>query len=181
MRRSILAAAVIGLAASTTASASDLGQRSPEGLMFLQMGFGGGSAQTMVQKLRYGFQFDVAHGHEADARPSLLRMEFNGNTLAPMGLGALEVGGVNILRTHYRLNANGTFSGYTVVDYGLLALGIAGVAVVGSEALDGDETPKPQADPGDGDDGGDDGGIPGVPGLPGGPPGIPGIPGLPGG
>ncbi|MBR9814144.1 hypothetical protein GYB61_09865 [bacterium] len=189
MRRSTLAAALIGLATCTSATAGGVGERSPEAMMYMQLGFGGGQAQSLplVQKLRYGFQFDVAHGYETDARPELLRMEFTGNQFAPLGLGALEVGGVNILRTHYRLNAGGTFSGYSVIDYGLLAVGLAGVGILGADALDGDETPRPAAETGGGDDGGDDGGlpdgvpeIPGVPELPGLPLPIP-IPGLPGG
>lgn len=182
MRRSTIAAALIGLATCTSATAADIGERSPEAMMYMQLGFGGAQAQSLplVQKLRYGFQFDVTHGYETQPRPELLRMEFNGNEFAPMGLGALKVGGVNILRTHYRLNAGGTFSGYSVIDYGLLAVGLAGVAVLGADALDGDETPRPEGEPaeGGGDDGGDDGG--GVPDIPGAPE-LPTIPGLPGG
>lgn len=178
MRRSTLAAAFIGLATCTGAQAGNVGERSPEAMMYMQLGFGGGQAQSLplVNKLRYGFQFDVAHGYEVSPRPDLIRVEFNGNQFAPMGLGALEVGGVNILRTHYRLNAGGTFSGYSVIDYGLLAVGLAGVAVLGADALDGDETPRPDPEPADGgDDGGDDGGVPGVPDIPG----VPELPGLP--
>lgn len=183
MRRSTIAAALIGLATCTSATAGDIGERSPEAMMYMQLGFGGGQAQSLplVQKLRYGFQFDVTHGYETQPRPELLSMEFNGNEFAPMGLGALKVGGVNILRTHYRLNAGGTFSGYSVIDYGLLAVGLAGVAVLGADALDGDETPRPDAPADGGDDGGDDGGAPGVPEIPGLPELPLPIPGLPGG
>ena len=180
MRRSTLAAALIGLATCTSATAGDIGQRSPEAMMYMQLGFGGAQAQSLplMQKMRYGFKFDVTHGFETDARPDLLRVEFNGNQFAPLGLGTLEVGGVNILRTHYRLNAGGTFSGYSVIDYGLLAIGLAGVGVLGADALDGDETPRPQTEVEAGE-GGDDGApaIPGVPDLPGLPVPIPGLPG----
>ncbi len=42
--------------------------------MFLEMGFGDASAQPLVQKLRYGSQFDSAHGFEQIARPTMFRM-----------------------------------------------------------------------------------------------------------
>merc|ERR1712000_245689 len=93
MRRHTLAAMLLGLAASAPAAAGSYGHASPEGLMFLEMGFGDASAQPLVQKLRYGFQFDVAHGFEQIERPKMLRMEFNGNQMAPMGMNRLEVGG----------------------------------------------------------------------------------------
>lgn len=161
MRRQTLAALAIGLAASTTAAAGDRGDVSPEGLMFMEMGFGGATAQPLMNKLRYGFHFDVAHGFELGQRPKVLRMEFNGNEFAPMGLGRMEVGGVNILTTHYRLNATGAFEGYSIIDFGLLAVGVAGLAAIGTQVFDEDETPEPEPEPpadGGGDDGGDDGG-----------------------
>ncbi|WP_348672117.1 hypothetical protein [uncultured Abyssibacter sp.] len=122
--------------------------------MFLEMGFGDASAQPLVQKLRYGFQFDVAHGFEQIERPKMLRMEFNGNQLSPMGLNRFEVGGVNVLTTHYRLNAAGVFEGYSAIDFGLLAVGVAGLAAIGTEVFDSDETEEtPLTD--DGGEGGE--------------------------
>ncbi len=130
--------------------------------MFLEMGFGDASAQPLVQKLRYGFQFDVAHGFEQIDRPKMLRMEFNSNQMSPMGLNRFEVGGVNVLTTHYRMNAAGMFEGYSVIDFGLLAIGVAGLAAIGTEVFDSDETeevalPGDDGDDGDGGDDGDDG------------------------
>ena len=67
-----------------------------------------------------------------------------------------------MLTTHYRMNAAGMFEGYSVIDFGLLAIGVAGLAAIGTEVFDSDETeevalPGDDGDDGDGGDDGDDG------------------------
>ncbi|WP_420427324.1 hypothetical protein [Algiphilus sp.] len=80
------------------------------------------------------------------------------------GLHAATLGGMPLLQRQYALNQQEGDIIYNWTDWGLLALGVAGLGYVIYEVADSDESAEPQRDDdgnldnGDGDGSGDDGG-----------------------
>lgn len=83
------------------------------------------------------------------------------------GFNTAELGGMPLIQRQYALNQKEGDIIYNWTDWGLVALGVAGLGYVIYEVADSDESPEPQredgdggnGDGGDGGDGGGDGGL----------------------
>lgn len=136
MRKLILTTAVALslILVAGTAAAMSRGYYEPEGGMFVSFGFGG-----PVSKKTLPLQYGLLMRYDASALPFYrrlnlpplftLRFDANGN-------GVAEMAGVPFVRHVARLDQNGDngsgdqsggTGGFTVVDWGLLGLGLAGI------------------------------------------------------
>lgn len=157
MRR-ILTAAAIATSIGGTAdlAAADPGQNRPEALAYVHLSFGG--AQNVPQTFNYGLRMDYDRRFVGAAAPPLMQLDFNGT-----GFSAAKLNGLNLIRriTSVNQEEGGTAAGtvtYSVADWGLILLGVAGVGFAASEVSKVTESPDPKPGSGSGGGGGGSGG-----------------------
>lgn len=138
MRKTLMAAtaavAVAGLGA--VAVAADPVDRAPAASAYLTYKFGG-VERIEGESFFYGLRIDSHRVGSETTRPALAQVEFNA-----LGFLSASMNGLPFAQT-LRMNQAGGAVVFTAVDWGLLALGVAGVGVVTAEVLDSDESDDP--------------------------------------
>lgn len=135
MRKASLAAGFIGLIlASTSAVAVDPLANRPEAKAYLTLNFGG--AQRTVSNLRYGLRVDHDQRFIEGKAPAIFQMDF-----ASHGFNHASINGLPFARTALQMNQDGDDVRYSIIDWGILALGVAGVGFIIAEVADGEDDP----------------------------------------
>lgn len=139
MRKASLAAGFIGLIlASTSALAVDPLANRPEAKAYLSLNFGG--AERSATNLRYGLRVDHDHRYVEGTAPAIFQLDF-----ASHGFNHASVNGLPFARTALQMNQDGDEVRYSIIDWGVLALGVVGVGFIISEVADGEDDPDQPA------------------------------------
>lgn len=130
-----------------------------ETVAYFRYDFGSARREDNISAL--GLQMDYKHPFVNSANEPVLRMEWAGQQ--PL----LQMHGLDLLKTEYRLNAAGTLAAYTVIDWAIVGVAAAGVTAVGVSATQADD-PIVDTTATEEEDAGDDGGLGGIGGGDGG-------------
>lgn len=152
-RHMVTAVAVLGLIQGLvvgTVAAADRDTYQPEGAVYVSFGFGGPALKT--SPLHYGLlmRYDdsaLPFYHRLNL-PPLFTLDFDG-----AGDGVAKISGIPFMRHIAKLNQNGTTGGdgdiqttpgnFTVVDWGLLGLGVNGIGYGISQVVESNNSPNP--------------------------------------
>lgn len=139
MRKFLLAAAFGAATVVSSPALADARDSSPEAVAYLNFAFGG--AQQQITGLRYGLRLDQDSRYRDAQTPSILNLGFN-----RAGFEAARVNGMPFAQRITGLNQNdGNEISYTVVDWGVLLLGVAGAGFLIQEVAEGDDDPEPSS------------------------------------
>ena len=148
MRNFLMAAAVVaGVGVCTGAFASDY--NNPFGTKttaYLNFGFGGSSKNNgMLNNLHYGLRMDRANPYQMQvssqpARPAFVQADFNLRD----GFSGAMVNGVRFASHVKSFDEDGGESSYSMMDWGLLAIGAAGLGFGIAEVLKTKDSPDPK-------------------------------------
>ncbi len=127
MRKYIIAVAIgAGLGVGALASAANSDNMAPQAKAYLNFGFGGKDT-SLPRNFHYGLRLDqddrVVSRMGRTSMPSIMQLDFN----AKDGFQSAYVNGVPFARRFTRFDEDGGESSYSMVDWGLLAIGVAGL------------------------------------------------------
>ena len=138
MRKLLIASAVVtGVGFCTGAFAADYASYSPKTTAYLNFGFGGNAKNSSVlSSLHYGLRMDQRAASAFSAvgqpvRPAFMQADFNLRD----GFSGAMVNGVRFASHVKKFDEDGGDTSYSVVDWGLLAIGAAGLGFGISEVL----------------------------------------------
>jgi len=133
-----LVSAGVGVATLATA-ADDPREMQPEAKAYFTYHFDGRGAAA-DNELVYGLRIDHDHRYTSRNVPAIAKLEFGSR----QGFNQLQVNGMPIAYRSYQLNQDGTTSTeYSWVDWGLVAVAVAGIGYVLYDVIDADESPSP--------------------------------------
>ena len=142
--------ASLGLAALTAsgnALAADARDRAPVASAFVTLAFGGERAPAADHRLRDGLMID--HDRRFSDAPVSPIFQL---AMTPKGFDSAALNGLPFAYRMTQVNQAGEALEYTMIDYGLVALGAVGIGFAVAEIADAeDETPDPTVS----DDGGE--------------------------
>ncbi|PTU32326.1 hypothetical protein [Stenotrophobium rhamnosiphilum] len=139
MRKILMAVAVVtSIGVCTGAFASDFNApNSPKTTAYLNFGFGGhGKNNDMLSSLHYGLRMDQSNPYSAQitgqpARPAFMQADFNLRD----GFSSALVNGVPFASHVKKFDEDGGETSYSMLDWGLLAIGAAGLGFGIAEVL----------------------------------------------
>lgn len=147
MRKFLIAAAVVtGVGFCTGAFAADNASYSPKTTAYLNFGFGGSANNTsLLSSMHYGLRMDQSTAATVGqpVRPAFLQADFNLRD----GFSGAMVNGVRFASRVKQFDEDGGDTSYSMVDWGLLAIGAVGLGVGIAEVLKttDDKDPTPAA------------------------------------
>ena len=139
MRKFLLAAAFGAATLASSPAMADVRDSSPEAVAYLNFAFGG--SQQQISGLRYGLRLDQDSRYRDAQTPSILNFGFTS-----AGFDSAQVNGMPFAQRVTGLQQNdGNTISYTIVDWGVLLLGVAGAGFLISEVADGEDDPEPSS------------------------------------
>lgn len=148
MRRILMALAVGGLTGSAMlAIAANPEPYSPETRAYVGLAFGG-AARTLPKSFHYGLRMDYDRRYLEAPRAPMMAVDFDRG-----GLASTSINGMNLVQ---RLVLNqdeggsaaeetGPHTEYSIVDWGLVLVGVAGIGFVASQVNSAEDSPEPKA------------------------------------
>lgn len=158
--KALTAAAALGACASGAVSADATRQHAPlhdpTARLYFSVGFD--MTAGAERPLHYGLRLDAHNQRNWFERPAFAQIDFD-----RIGLKAATMSNIPLLQRDHALYANGGEVAYNWADFGILAIGAAGLGYIVYELADSesgsDPVPDENGGDGDGDNGdGDDGG-----------------------
>ncbi len=141
------AAVVTGIGVCTGAFASDYNTGfSPKTTAYLNFGFGGNSKNSgILNSLHYGLRMDQSNPYSAQfggqpVRPAFVQADFNLRD----GFSGAMVNGVRFAQHLKSFDEDGGETSYSMMDWGLLAIGAAGLGFGIAEVLKTKDSPDPK-------------------------------------
>ena len=113
----------------------------PQAKAYITLAFGGYDKQdTLANSLHYGLRLDhsAMSGYNAGLLPAISQVDFN-----ITGFNDMSVNGVPFMQRTLKLNEDGSTTSYTVLDFGLLAAGVAGLGFAIYEVTKSKASPDP--------------------------------------
>lgn len=161
--RKILLASILSASVCVAAQAQDPYENDPQARVYAGFSFGGPQStnRTVANSFRYGLKLDYSHRlTEKHDLPSLMQFDFDRH-----GLTETRVNGLSAVR-RVMLNqdeggeasAEGASTEYSMMDWGLIAVGVVGIGFVAAEALGSDDEEGGAASGGGGGGGEETGG-----------------------
>jgi hypothetical protein len=145
--RNFMLATMMCLAVTLPAQANDTNFYTPKVNAYMHYNFGAASAHSLG--LHYGFRMDYNDSFQAaagHAMPSLMQLDFS----ADSGFSGASLNGITFAKRSLRLNQSGeegATTSFTAFDWGLLAVGVAGVGFGIYQVSRKDESPDPSSKP----------------------------------
>lgn len=144
MRKLLIAASVLaGLSVGAVASAANSDTMASQAKAYVNLGFGGNNS-SLPSNFHYGLRLDhdsrMAARLGREALPAIMQVEFN----AKNGFSSAKVNGVPFANRVTRFDEDGGSTTYSVMDWGLLAIGTVGLGFGIAEVL----KTKDDSDPG---------------------------------
>lgn len=137
MRKTLLAAALGAAALASAPAMADVRDSSPEALAYLNFNFGG--HQQAISNMAYGLRIDQDSRYREAATPSIFDLSFSST-----GFSHAAVNGMPFAASVPVMNQDdGNTISYTVIDWGVLLLGVVGAGFIISEVADGEDDPEP--------------------------------------
>ena len=139
MRKILLAAAFGAATIVSTPALADVRDTSPEALAYLNFNFGG--QQQALSNMAYGLRIDQDSRYRDAAMPSIFDLSFNSK-----GFSHAAINGLPFAASVPVMNQEeGNTINYTIIDWGVLLLGVAGAAFIIKEVAEGEDDPEPSS------------------------------------
>jgi hypothetical protein len=144
MRKLLIATAIgAGLCVGAVAVAANSDDLAPQARAYMNYGFGGKDS-SLPRNFHYGLRLDqdtrLATRIGRESMPSIMQLDFN----AKSGFESARVNGVPFASRSLRLNEDGTETSYSVLDWGLLAVGVVGLGFGIAEVVKTKESDDPK-------------------------------------
>jgi hypothetical protein len=146
MRKTLLAATVAALSsAAMLAVAADVDAVAPETRAYATFSFGG-TQKPEQSAFHYGLRVDYQDRLATVARPAVMDLRFDRAGLLDTRINGLPVvQRLSLNQDEYGSNLPTT--SYSIVDWGLVALGAVGIGFIAAETLGTEESPDPAPAP----------------------------------